>query len=223
MNSFKTLFIFITISLFYNNLRGQSNDSSTLIRGIYKSYNEFLTNSPSLKDAFDVKYYSKEKNDPTIISAEFILTDSSKSLNNVWGFCDGRDVFIRYPHNLLGKRHYWKLEHMGKRPFFTYIYKTAVGVGGPLLGLVTLGVTAALSPKEYVPALLNEKGKVKDLDIDLVKKYLKPHQELYKSFCAEIAPFIPESNDDDYFETDEAYAAKVILMKKYLLKLDSIE
>ena len=65
---------------------------TVLVKGIYKNFNEFKTNNPSIKD-FE---FIKGK-----LSSELYVTDNNQSypLQNCWGYCDGKNIFINSANN----------------------------------------------------------------------------------------------------------------------------
>ncbi len=66
--------------------------AATLKKGIYKNYQEFVNNAPSMTDQFSVIPLMASKRNPTIIGAEYKLDDLFQSVHGVWGFCDGQYV-----------------------------------------------------------------------------------------------------------------------------------
>src|SRR5215217_7991265 len=67
-----------------------------LVRGIYKTYEEFVSNAPSIREEFTIEAIPYSKEDSSVIGAKFHLKDSSKKMKNFWGFCDGSSVFVWY-------------------------------------------------------------------------------------------------------------------------------
>ena len=65
-------------------------------KGFYKSYNEFIANSPSITYDFTITHLSKNLNDTLDTRVDYTLIDSSKRTGRIWGFCDGTDVYIKY-------------------------------------------------------------------------------------------------------------------------------
>lgn len=199
----------------------QTFNSSILQKGFYKNYNEFITNNPSVKDEFITTYYAKSKTDSTIISAEYKLIDTTKEINHIWGFCDGYYVFVRYPHTFLNNSLFWKLELRGRFSFFTYAYKSGVGVGTPLMSAISALVTTSIAPKTFACFIIDQYGKFTDPDIHFVKKLLKPNPELLNSFNKKTIELgFPEFPDSQDFESDEKYQQRMDLIKEYLLQLN---
>ena len=68
-------------------------NAATLNKGVYKTFNEFKTNNPSIKN-FEVKKGN--------LSDELFVTEDNQSypLHDFWGYCDGKNVFIYSAKNL---------------------------------------------------------------------------------------------------------------------------
>ena len=62
-------------------------------RGVYKSFNEFKNNNPSIKD-FEIKKGQ--------YTDELLITENNQTypLQNFWGYSDGKNLFIRSADNL---------------------------------------------------------------------------------------------------------------------------
>jgi len=99
--------ILLTLSLlFILNMYGQypiQNDS-VKIRGVYKSFAEFQNNSPSLHFEFTLE--EKSTGSGAMGAGEKLLQykmevskDKKSQLDNVWGFCDGKEVYRRDVNN----------------------------------------------------------------------------------------------------------------------------
>jgi hypothetical protein len=99
---------FIIISQFVYSQNLITDNGTILRRGIYKSYKEFKTNSPSIPLEYEVKSGIVSYN--TIIGAIaysnldtfYVLTigkDKAKETGTVWGFCDGTNAYINREFN----------------------------------------------------------------------------------------------------------------------------
>lgn len=217
-------YFFALVFLLISKYSFEQNSNNTILqKGFYKNYNEFITNNPSVKDEFTTSYYTKTKTDPTIISAEYKLIDTIKEINHIWGFCDGNDVFVRYPHTFLNNSLFWKLELRGKFSFFTYAYKSGVGVGSPLVSAISAVVTTSIAPKTFACFIIDQYGRFTDPDIHTLKKQLKPYPELFNSFNKKTIELgFPEFPDSQDFESDAKYQQRMDLIKEYLIKLNEI-
>ena len=193
------------------------------IKGIYKSYEEFIYNSPSITDDFTTTLLYKSKNDSSVIGAEYHLIDTLKKIKHIWGFCDGSSVFIKYPHNLLDNGKYWKLEIVGPYSVFTYTYKNIVTFGPPLFALATATATA-LSPKVFAKIIVDENGGFWRYNLQTIKKLLKPYHELLESFHRRIKELGITFNIDESGKKFEQDQIKIeSLIKEYLMKLNEFK
>jgi hypothetical protein len=73
--------------------------SDKLVKGIYKSLEEFLNNNPSVKNAFEVrrKAHSSRVWLGTVENKPYYLDENGKHVRieeYVWGFCDGEKAYI---------------------------------------------------------------------------------------------------------------------------------
>jgi hypothetical protein len=138
-----------------------------LKKGFYKSFTEFVTNSPSIIKEFTVA----ERNE-----ADLLLTHGSKYTykliegyvdnSEIYGFCDGKDVYINYDH----PKGYCKMEYIGLYTIFTYVVH----------GMAQF----AIIPDQLTT--LDEKGDFKSATVHNVKKILEEkYPELAVKYEAE--------------------------------------
>jgi len=138
----KNIAALIICSFLFLQCYAQADTTLVLRKGLYKSYAEYLQNAPSVTDDFIVFATATEKHDTTIKIYDYALTDSTKEAGKLWGFCDGKDVYIRHIQGFAGRR-FWKLDYTGKYPYFMF-YNTSVGIAGttPLILLATATAAA---------------------------------------------------------------------------------
>ena len=127
-----------------------------LIKGAYRTFEEFKTNSPSEK-IFEIA--KDKKNDI------FYIRDSSGKntvTRNIWGYCDGKNVFINSINN------YFQLQRKGNS-FYFYGSKNSnisqhrnSAVALPMVPLIGFGTSA------IVTGIINHHNKIK------YGLYLKP-------------------------------------------------
>jgi hypothetical protein len=210
--------------VFITNSYAQTIDTSqTLKKGFYKSYEEFIANSPSITYPFQVFFIKKGKMDSTIIAAEYKLEDTLKKVGKVWGFCDGNSVFVAYSSKGIGKK-YWKLESTGKYPFFTYAYRSSFSL--PMGGLIELATSLAstiIASNEFDLMIINDKGKLQTPTEDVIKKLLLGYPELSQSFKKEMSKFPEVDGAGLDYESgiDYHYEEKLVIIKSYLIKLNA--
>jgi len=124
-----------------------------LKKGFYKSSTEYITNSPSIIKDFVV--IQRTQADLMFMhGSEFTYKVSDGSVDNdeVYGFCDGKDVYINYDH----PKGYCKMEYIGPYTFFTYV----IHATGAL----------ALIPDQLM--IIDENGKFQDATPRYLKKVL---------------------------------------------------
>ena len=128
-------------------------NAKVLKKGLYKNFTEFITNSPSTTKEFTV--VERTQADLMFMHGSeytFKVLGSNIEESDVYGFCDGKDVFINYDH----PKGYCKMECIGPYTFFTY---TVHGSGA-----------LALVPDQLM--ILDEKGKFMNATVNNVKKIL---------------------------------------------------
>lgn len=198
-------------------------------KGFYKSYNEFIINSPSITYDFTIKHLSKHPNDTLDTRVDYTLLDSSKHTGHVWGFCDGTDVYIKYNTSTIAST-FLKL-HVGRYPFFSFEDRSSSTVVLlPGLGLVGAAVSAATtanaiaesskpySSKEYSLCLINDKGKfIKKPHASDIKKVLSTQPELLKLFEEEMGQLEKYSNETYLDDDPDEIKYKIYIASKELL------
>ncbi len=224
MKLLKIFYLFFTFYLLSENIVfSQTNNLPTRKRALYKTFDEFINNKPTLKDSFLIKYISRTKTDTTILKAKYLALDETSFPIQVWGFCDGTNVFIRTPQSIFNNENCLKLDHIGQFSFFTSLQKSGSSFGPTILSKIIIAtVTTVLSPKDYVIYLIDNKGKIKYLNEDVLRKYLKEFPQLLASFNKDFDKVFPEKfYDDDHFVTDEEDMNRMNVLKEYLIKLDN--
>lgn len=149
IKALKLLFIFILFSISLS--IAQTNIPETRQRVIYKTFQEFVDNSSSVKDSFLIEYVVISNVDTSIVDAKFMRLDSSSFKGHMWGFSDGMNVYVRFPQSLFNNEKCSKLKNIGHYYVFTAIEKSGAAIGpGILTRTVIHAVTRALLPKNTV-------------------------------------------------------------------------
>lgn len=154
-------------------------DSSTVMNeiGIYKSYAEYVSGSPSSTVAAEVKLFRVSRKDTLVIAAK---VSGISELKKAWGFTNGTYTFVRFKHRLIGQR-FWRLQCAGKNPYFYYREKTIVAAGPGLVPLATLALSAAI-PMQYILMLINKSGAVRPATIRQIKKLFADQPAILEKF-----------------------------------------
>ncbi len=112
-------------------------------KGVYKNFTEFENNSPSIKD-FEIK---KGK-----FTDEVLITENNQTypLQNFWGYCDGKNSFIRSADNL------FQLVRTGNtfnvKAIKSFSQKYNKNVGNEVMSSYILGVPASAFVKNNYKA-----------------------------------------------------------------------
>ena len=167
-------------------------DSLILKRGIYKTKEELLKNSPSILNPFSFTILSDTSSNGAIdfYSKGYNFNDSSKPINKVFGFCDGKYMYVRiYEYeNLISPHKFYRLNQLGKFPFVsirksvTHLLYLPLG----LMPIVTIGLAAetALNPQTDV-WYFNKKGTFRLATEQSIFFLLKDDKDLTKQMGAE--------------------------------------
>jgi len=196
--------------------------SDSLVRGLYKNYREFLYNSPSYKTKFAAVAKLVNKEDSSLLAAGPVFPDGEKKIDDAWGFCTGDEVFVRNG-GLQFKNYYWKLESIG-----TYSYFRTLSDNHPIIlpgvgpgGLAFIVATGNKKPSNAFLAVIDTTGKIRRADFSLLKKLLRPHPALLKSFKEAAEPYeeyeYGNRREDEGADTQDTI---IRIMKTYLDKLN---
>ncbi len=147
-----------------------------LKKGFYKTYEEYIHNSPSIIRKFKVVDKSAFSSVSGLGGAsgdyKFILEDDEKKVGKHWGLCDGQKVFVDLSVNG-SKQLFWPLDFIGKNPSFTYIYHA---------GLLTTILNAAT---DGVEMFINDKGRFENATVNNLKKLFASEPDILKAFSEE--------------------------------------
>lgn len=100
------------------------------------NFNEFKYNRPSIRASFSVEekkraFYSN------YISYRLVFDEPiSFNEDSIWGFCDGRNVYIRGEDEFLGKNNYDKIVYVGRYCFFYRFEKNSPAGGGGIFAKI---------------------------------------------------------------------------------------
>jgi len=207
MAYFLTFFLFLTSGDAYSQENTDSTDiendkdTTTQIvhlnkitprkRGVYKTYEEYLNDSPSIDVPFTVTPMRISKNNELV--AEANIDYKGKRPKKIWGLCDGENVYIRVMVGQFFKNHYFKLQCDGPTPYIFYVEKTVImplGFGAVAAVGVAAG-TAALPP--FVSLMIvrdntNYFKPILPLTKARVKRHLSAYPDLLDSYEKEPNP-----------------------------------
>ena len=175
-----------------------TDDTIFLKKGIYKTFDEFRHNSPSIPMEYEVlwgkiMYGGLEGiyND-TLYNLKIDKT-KAKQIGNVWGFCDGKNIYINMQASMKRSKvtgnsvkvfkpisQFDKLFYLGR-----YCYFTTGQYGG----------SGGVFPHHWVCALDFNTGKELFLDRVAMKKILEKDEELLQAY----------KDENKFGRDDEAY------------------
>ena len=166
-------------------------DTVVLKKGFYKTYQEFLDNSPSILLNFSTKLFISNTEDSVTVAAEYTITDSTELFEEFWGFGDGENIFV--PQGGFFGVKYWKLQCKGPNPYYYYGYKR-IGVGPGVSGVITAAITASL-PAVYELMFIDNNGSSQHYSAYNLKRLLKDNKPLFKEYKNEIYPTVDMAVD----------------------------
>lgn len=154
-------------------------------RGVYKTYEEYINNSPSVDAEFTLKPLQISRHNPLI--AEAVVDYKGKRPKKIWGLSDGQYVYLRVMSGQFFQNHYFRLQCDGPVPYIFLVDKSLVITSG--LGLVVMAAvaatSAALPPSVLLRIVRNNTNYFKPILIatnNRVKGYLKEYPDLLSAY-----------------------------------------
>jgi hypothetical protein len=175
-------------------------DSLNLKKGIYKTYEEFKNNSPSVPFEYEIKAVrlimeSLLYND--IVYQMNIDKDKAKEIGDVWGFCDGKIVYINMQFNVMRTKKVFKPDSQFDKLLYLGRYCCFISVL-PQSNSVELG--------HYYFALDFNTGKEIVINNGSLKKIISKDKGLLEDFKNE--KFLNKSSDDIYTKYLRLYSER---------------
>ncbi len=147
MASFTKQFLVIVIFLFLLSFKAQTQtlilyDTINLKRGIYRTFKEFRYNFPSIADSFTVtkeqkklsRTISESQDQGTHTTYHILLPESYNVTDNIWGFCDGKNLYINMGQVYDPKGNFEKIDYLGRYCLF---FQWMPGAGGSSPGYLS--------------------------------------------------------------------------------------
>ena len=153
-------------------------------RGVYKTYEEYINNSPSVDAEFALTPLQISKKSSLI--AEAYVDWKGKRPKKIWGLSDGEHVYIRVLVNNVFDNHYFRLQCDGPRPYIYRVEKTVfVSSGLGLLVMASVAATSAALPPFVSLFLVKDYKHLKPVMMatnNKVKSYLKDYPDLLEAY-----------------------------------------
>lgn len=171
----------------------QINTTKARKRGVYKTYEEYLNDSPSVDAEFTSTPLRLSRKSDLIVEAA--VDYKEKRPKKIWGISDGEHVYIRATAGQFFKNHYYKLQCDGPVPYVYYAEKlilVPMGLGAVVAVGVAAG-TASLPPSVTIMIVKESTNYISPL-VTLskarVKKYLAEYPDLLQAYLKEGSPHI---------------------------------
>lgn len=176
------------------------DNNTTLKKGMYKTFEEFRTNSPSISLDYEIKpvHLIMETflyND--IVYQLGIDNDKAKEIGDIWGFCDGKDVYINMLFKLMSLKKVFKPGSQFDKIINLGRYCSFVSVQ-PVPNSVNLG--------HSIYYLDFNTGKEMPLDKSTLKKILSKDKELSENFKNE--KFLDKTSDETFIKYLRLYSER---------------
>jgi hypothetical protein len=183
-------------------------------KGFYKSFDEYVRNSPSIVPEFTVIPVSIDPRDSSVMRVHYKVVGSRRRIREFWGFSDGTDVYVND-----GK--FWRMQCPGRYSLYVYSRKpTPIFLGPTLLITAVTAIGRLTESPDLYPVIINEKGRIIYPDHDYLVKILKGRQDLLDGFEADWSEYRKYDYQTDDPEPDEVRLAKLSLIQKYVGKLN---
>ena len=154
-------------------------------KGVYKTYEEYINNSPSVEAEFSLTPLQISKKNTLIAEAD--IDWKGKRPKKIWGVSDGESVYIRVMLGRFFKNHYFKLQCDGPLPFIYVVENTVfIPAGLGLVTMVAVGATSAALPPFVTLSIVkdhtNYMKPVLMVTNNIVKKYLSEYPDLLQAY-----------------------------------------
>jgi hypothetical protein len=209
---FKVISISVILFFFLNGYSQQLiiDDPSNLKKGIYRDFNEFKHNSPSI--AMNYEITNRTRKSGTLNTGKEVIfyylvisKQEGKSIGKIYGFCDGANVYVAEGNPKLGpKTGFVMINYLGRYCVYETIEYTSAYTG-------TTTVTTSKQIERAID-LVNgavytlSKNNVRDLigsDAELSKEFdeLKHKNEFLRDYIIKYS----EKHRDDLVEPETSF------------------
>jgi hypothetical protein len=176
MKSIALMVIFLGFSLVSAGQHLITDSGSALKKGMYKDFYEFKYNKPSLK--FDYHFRpSKYANTYFNVSID---KESAKSIGEVYGFCDGKEVYLAFGQKLNSRTQFIRLAFIGR--YCMYWYTTYNNVVVPINGISYI---LPLGKTDNISILDMNTGQRESLTNIKLKSILKDDPDIYNRYLSD--------------------------------------
>jgi hypothetical protein len=157
-------------------------------RGVYKTYEEYISNSPSVDAEFTLTPLQITRKNPLIAEAD--VDYKGKRPKKIWGVSDGEYVYIRVMVGQFFKNHYFRLQCDGPSPYIYLVEKTVFLPAGLGLGVMAAvaATSATLPPFVTLSVVRDNTNYLKPVYMvtnGTMKMYLKEYPDLLEAYKKE--------------------------------------
>ena len=186
------LLIIFLLSFFSCKIQSQTlilDDTTNLKVGVYRTFKEFKYNSPSIPTGFTVRPEqrwfrrdTKESKDSSVHTIyHLLLPDSYSKRDSIWGFCDGKNVYVKTKRLDGYDFECDKIEYFGRYCLFHSWFGGSIGFT-PTSILVN-AVTSQTDSRLIKKGINFNNGYIFGIDeMDFLKSILERDQEIHKVY-----------------------------------------
>lgn len=168
-------------------------DEASRHKGIYRDFQEFLDNAPSIQSPFQIRCESGEnKIENGTADYKLLLLDTltkRREIRKFWGVCDGTNIYVNEAI-YGGPLNFKKIHGVGRYCYFKGSLVNNSGTaysagasGGAIGGVLAAGAMEIDGDYPYIMNINN--GKFYLLDKDLLQTILKKDEELFALYDEE--------------------------------------
>jgi hypothetical protein len=176
------------------------DNNITLKRGIYKTYEEFKNNSPSVPMEYEIKAVRLIMENLLYNDTVYQMNidkDKANEIGDVWGFCDEKFVYINMQHKVMTTKKVFKPGSQFDKLLYVGRYCCFISVQ-PQSNSINL--------EHYFVALDFNTGKEIVINKGALKKIISKDEGLLEDFKNE--KFLDKNSDDTYIKYLRLYSER---------------
>jgi hypothetical protein len=194
MNSITKTFFLLSLALVVYPAISQNSilNNTSLKKGIYRNIDQFKANSPSYEGKFKPKkvligYGLLGFKHDTLYRCK-MNKKKARKLGAVYGFCDGKNVYLNFRHELLYKKtQFCKLDNLGRYCCFNLVIIREIFNPFTMLGVP---VVSDIHQKGVLTEMIMDfnTGIIYILDNAKLEEIIKDDPALYREYMNDSSP-----------------------------------
>jgi hypothetical protein len=201
--------------------------------GIYKTFEEFKFNSPSIPLVYGKAHKTKKYQASDqyggwldVFKLE-VEKEEAKEIGNIWGFCDGRSIYVwtRSGGRFNNKYHFIKLDFFGRYCHYRMIYNQSTGGYDPITGLgggsIKMAHTTCINMTNGAEFSLTKQNLKMILASDTALYNAFDNQKQKKNHLIRYLDMYSKKHREEVINPKKKKDKKDIALNSYLYKSDS--